>query len=56
MSKIYVVFRNKKIIAVASSFDKAEDLVTEYQFAEGCIKNVSFKIVEVEDAEYIHNL
>jgi hypothetical protein len=56
MNKIFVLFRNKLVVAVASSQSKIEELRDEFILAEGAIKNVNFRIAEVEDAEFIANL
>lgn len=56
MNKIFLVFRNKRVIAVAADYKTAEELKLEFEAAEGVIKNVNFSIVETEGGDFIDNL
>lgn len=55
-SMIFVLFRNKRVIGVASTHEQASELMSEYQLAEGYKKGVSFRVATVAEYEFIHNL
>jgi hypothetical protein len=52
----FIIFRNRKVLALAFSQTEAELLVSEAQAAEGVIANVKFRIVKVESADFIENI
>ena len=52
----YIVFRNRKALALAFSLDEATLLASEALAAEGVIANVKYRIVKVESSEFIENI
>jgi hypothetical protein len=53
---MYLVFKNKKLIAVALSKAEAELLAAEYELAVGASSRVSYRIVKVENSDFIENI
>lgn len=53
---VYVVFKNRVVIAVAATYSEAQLLMVEAENAEGAYPQINYTIVEVESGAYIENI